>query len=81
MLSHFPSGSFIRINLWNRTRERTERLRVELNELFPDVEIVVASTPVECVIGADCIVTATNSPQPLFSLADLKERVHINGQH
>jgi ornithine cyclodeaminase/alanine dehydrogenase-like protein (mu-crystallin family) len=79
MLNYFPN-IFTRVNLWNRTRERAVRLRDELNESFPEVEIAVAGTSTECVIGADCIVTATNSPLPLFALRDLKERVHINGR-
>lgn len=79
MLNYFPN-IFTRINLWNRTRERAERLRDELNELFPEVEIVVAGTSVECVIDADCVCTATNSHEPLFEIKDLKANVHINGQ-
>ncbi|KAG5679519.1 hypothetical protein PVAND_009082 [Polypedilum vanderplanki] len=77
MLNYFPNA-FTRINLWNRTKARADCLRDELNELFPEVEIVVVDTSVECVIDADCIVTATNSPLPLFELKDLKEDVHIN---
>lgn len=78
MLNYFPDV-FNRIKLWNRTRSRAEQLRCELNELFPEVEIVIAATSVECVIEADCIVTATNASQPLFELKDLKRGAHING--
>lgn len=78
MLNYFPNV-FNRVKLWNRTRSRAEHLRSELNELFPEVEIVVASTSVECVIDADCIVTATNSSQALFELKDVNRNAHING--
>jgi ornithine cyclodeaminase/alanine dehydrogenase-like protein (mu-crystallin family) len=79
MLNYFTV--FSRVMLWNRTRERAERLRDELRELFPEVEIIVASTSVDCVRDADVIVTATNSSEPLFELNDLhKQNVHINGK-
>lgn len=81
MINYFTSKCFSRVKLWNRTRERAERLRDELSELFPDVEIVVASTSVDCVDDADVIVTATNSSEALFELKDLqKQNVHINGE-
>lgn len=80
MLNYFPKNFFNRCKLWNRTRARAERLRLELNELFPEVEIVVVDTSAECVIDGDCIVTATNSSSPLFELKDLKNDVHINGK-
>jgi ornithine cyclodeaminase len=81
MLSYFPNH-FTAVKLWNRTQSRAELLRNELNELYPDnnVDIVVVNTPHECVIGADCIVTATNSSIPLFDVSDLKANVHINGE-
>lgn len=69
------------MKLWNRTRERAERLRDELSELFPEVEFIVASTSVDCVDDADVIVTATYSSEALFELKDLqKQNVHINGE-
>lgn len=81
MLNYFTLKCFSRVKLWNRTRERAERLRDELSELFPDVEIVVASTSVDCVDDADVIVTATYSSEALFELKDLqKQNVHINGE-
>lgn len=78
MLNYFPNY-FTRIKLWNRTRSRAEQLRDELNELFPEIEILITVTSVECVMDADCIVTATNSSHSLFELKDLKENAHING--
>lgn len=69
------------MKLWNRTRERAERLRDELSELFPEVEFIVASTSIDCVDDADVIVTATYSSEALFELKDLqKQNVHINGE-
>lgn len=79
MLAYFPNF-FTRVNLWNRTRSRAEKLRDELNELFPGRAIAVLDNSVNCVNDADVIVTATNASAPLFGLADLrKASVHING--
>lgn len=81
MLNYFTPSFFSKVKLWNRTRERAEQLRNELSELFPDVEIIVTTTPVDCVSDADIIVTATNSSNALFSAQDLqKQNVHINGK-
>lgn len=80
MLNYF-SNFFSKVMLFNRTQRRAEQLRDELRELFPEVEIVVASTSIECVRDADVIVTATNSSEALFALQDLqRQNVHINGE-
>jgi ornithine cyclodeaminase/alanine dehydrogenase-like protein (mu-crystallin family) len=80
MLSYFPN-IFTRVKLWNRTPVRAETLLTELKELFPEIEFMTVKSSVMCVKSADCIVTATNSSQPLFELKDLKENVMINGKY
>lgn len=80
MLTYFPNF-FTKVNLWNRTKSRAVKLRDELNELFPGLEIVVRDNSTDCVNEADVIVTATNSSAPLFGKEDLrKPSVHINGE-
>lgn len=79
MLTYFPNF-FSKVNLWNRTKARAVKLRVELNKLFPGLSIEVLDESTKCVAEADVIVTATNSSAPLFSINDLKKAsVHING--
>lgn len=80
MLRYFPA-LFTKVNLWNRTRSRAEKLRDELNELFPGLSISVQNESTECVRDADVVVTATSSSAPLFAKSDLlKPTVHINGE-
>lgn len=80
MLNYF-TNFFSKVKLYNRTQNRAEHLRDELSELFPEVEIVVAGTSIDCVGDADVIVTATNSSEALFALKDLRrQNVHINGE-
>lgn len=79
MLTYFPKF-FSKVNLWNRTKERAEKLRAELNELFPGLAIDVFDNSANCVSDADVVVTATNASAPLFGKNDLrKSSVHING--
>lgn len=79
MLTYFPNF-FSKVNLWNRTKSRAEKLRHELNELFPGLSIDVFDKSTNAVNDADVIVTATNSSTPLFGINDLrKQSVHING--
>lgn len=78
MLSCFP-GFFTKVNLWNRTKSRAEKLRDELNELFPGVLIEVFDESNVAVNDADVIVAATNSNEALFDKNDLKKHsAHIN---
>ena len=79
MLTYFPNF-FSKVNLWNRTKSRAEKLRDELNELFPGISIDIFDKSTNAVNDADVIVTATNSSTPLFDMSDLrKHSVHING--
>lgn len=79
MLTYFPKF-FSKVNLWNRTKSRAEKLRDELNELFPGLSIDVFDKLTDAVNDANVIVTATNSSTPLFGINDLrKHSVHING--
>ncbi|MCS6860852.1 MAG: hypothetical protein NZT92_11105, partial [Abditibacteriales bacterium] len=66
------------IRLFSRTRSSAEKLRAELVSLYPCLLTSVASSPAEAVRGADVIVTATNSPTPVFDGSDLTPGVHIN---
>lgn len=43
-----------------------------------DLELLPLSSPTEAVVGADIVCCATSSMNPLFPLAALKSRVHIN---
>lgn len=79
MLTYFPNF-FSKVNLWNRTRGRAEKLREELIKLFPGLSIEVIDRANECVNDADVVVTATNSSVALFGTSDLRKPfVHING--
>lgn len=79
MLTYFPNF-FSKVNLWNRSKIRAEKLRDDLNELFPGLVIEIFDESAKAVNDADVIVTATNSSTPLFGINDLKKHsVHING--
>lgn len=80
MLTYFPNF-FNKISLWNRTRSRAEALKVELNQMFPDVSIEVFDKSHHCIGDADIIVTATGTQTPLFCQSDIKKpNVHICGE-
>lgn len=70
--------SIERVIIINRTILNAEKLKAELLQTFPKLKIVVASDP-KIVKEADIVVTATNSPTPLFSGFDLSPGTHING--
>jgi ornithine cyclodeaminase len=59
--------TFERIRVYSPTRVKAESLGVE-----------VADSAEECVRGADIVVTATNSRQPVLRLEWLKEGAHLN---
>ncbi|XP_018421382.1 PREDICTED: ketimine reductase mu-crystallin [Nanorana parkeri] len=65
--------SFKEVKIWSRTREKAEKFAnaVEGN-------ICVCSTPQEAVTGADVIVTATMSTEPLLYGDWVKPGAHIN---
>jgi ornithine cyclodeaminase len=43
-----------------------------------DFELIPVSSPTEAVLGADVVCCATSATAPLFPIAPLKSRVHIN---
>jgi len=43
-----------------------------------EMEVLKASSPTEALAGADIVVTATNSNEPVFDGRDLREGVHLN---
>lgn len=65
--------NFPEVRIWNRTYERAKKLCHELG----DYAIPYADKE-ECIKGADVIVTATYSPEPLVHLEWLKAGAHIN---
>jgi ornithine cyclodeaminase/alanine dehydrogenase-like protein (mu-crystallin family) len=64
-----------------RVHSRSERRRSELAERIAR-ELGLAATPAatvaEAVAGADVIVSATNSPEPVLHAADLESGQHLN---
>lgn len=68
---------FSSVRIWNRTRSKAEEVATELQALGVNVSVVDSVT--ECVEGADVIVTATYTAEPLIRSGMLKKGVHING--
>ena len=67
------------VRIYNRTRERAERLAEWLGQrLGPGIERVVAASPSEAARGAHVICTATASPEPLLAAGDVAPGTHIN---
>ena len=80
MMQTFPLK---KIKLWNRTKNRAEKLAEKLNKIKTEIgkdhlQIEVANTTDECLDMADIVVTATYSKEPLVHLNNLKMDVHIN---
>lgn len=73
-----------RLNLWNRTKVRAEKLKSELENMRskfsnPLLEIVVCDTVADGTLVADVIVTATFTKVPILMFEAVKKNVHING--
>jgi ornithine cyclodeaminase len=70
-----------RIWLMNRTRERAERLAVELRAFGAPIptDVRIAGSPGEALSEADVVCCATGSAAPLFDDGDLRAGAHING--
>lgn len=67
------------IRLYNRSLEKAEAFAAELAEQFgAHVEVFVTASADEAVEGADIIITATNSPTPVFSAERIGAGAHIN---
>ncbi|MGE5701048.1 MAG: ornithine cyclodeaminase family protein [Clostridia bacterium] len=67
------------IRLYNRNAAKAHAFAAELQELSTEaVEIIVAERPDDAVLGADVVVTATNSLTPVFSEGMIGAGVHVN---
>jgi ornithine cyclodeaminase/alanine dehydrogenase-like protein (mu-crystallin family) len=66
---------FSRARLWSRTREHAEQLAHTAGVPFP---VHVADTAEEAVRGADVIVTATASAEPIVARDWIADGAHIN---
>jgi ornithine cyclodeaminase/alanine dehydrogenase-like protein (mu-crystallin family) len=66
---------FERARIWSRTAANAQRLAAEAGVPFP-VEAVESAE--DAVRGADVIVTATSSPEPLVQRGWLGEGAHVN---
>jgi ornithine cyclodeaminase/alanine dehydrogenase-like protein (mu-crystallin family) len=68
------------VRVYSRTRPRAEALAEHLRTIGVPVPpaIQVVDSPAEAVRGADIVVTATTSPVPVFSDADLMPGAHVN---
>jgi ornithine cyclodeaminase len=71
------AGLIERLQLWSRHREHAEALAAiaRANDL---AAVVVAADPASAVQGADVIVTATSTAEPLFEARDLADGAHVN---
>ncbi|XP_044252724.1 ketimine reductase mu-crystallin [Tribolium madens] len=70
--------SFEEIRIWNRNKYKAETLVRALNEFSNTGKFKCYDSNKECVTGADVIVTATFSSEPIVELGWLKPGVHIN---
>jgi len=66
------------IRIVSHTRLSAETFASELAKTYRTLAVKVATSPSEAVKDADIIVTATNSPVPVFDGNDLSSGVHIN---
>jgi ornithine cyclodeaminase/alanine dehydrogenase-like protein (mu-crystallin family) len=68
---------FRSVRVWSRDRERREKFAAECSTAF-GVKIETPETAEQAVRGADVIVTATNSREPVFEAAWIAPGAHIN---
>lgn len=66
------------IRLFNRTFEKARLLANEINEQNRNINVTIFEHANEAVEGADIIVTATNSSEPVFSADAVEAGTHIN---
>lgn len=68
---------FKKINLWNRTLEKSEKLAEELKKEY-NINVEIFSKVEECTRNADVIVTATYASEPIVKYENVKPNVIIN---
>ncbi|MHB8617997.1 MAG: ornithine cyclodeaminase family protein [Chloroflexota bacterium] len=66
------------VNLFSRTRNRTEEVAAVLRRSFPEVRFEVSGSASQATLNADVICCATTATVPLFEIADIRRDVHIN---
>lgn len=68
------------IRIWNRTREKAERLKKTIRETWPNWPgtISVFGRPEDAARGADVILCATRSTEPLFDGGRISPGTHVN---
>lgn len=69
--------SFSEVSIWSRRPENVEQYVNDMAAVFPEVKFYPSPTPEEAVKGADIIVTATPSRQPIVKAEWLKPGVQI----
>nr|CAH7723339.1 unnamed protein product [Callosobruchus chinensis] len=69
---------FQEVRLWNRSKEKAKKLAEELNKNYNTNAFRYCESNETCIRGADVIVTATNSPDPIVQLSWVKPGAHIN---
>ncbi|MGQ9801340.1 MAG: ornithine cyclodeaminase family protein [Candidatus Saccharicenans sp.] len=69
--------SFEEVRVWSRNQENVRKYIVEMEKTFPAVEFKAVFSAEEAVRGADLIITATASRQPVVRAEWLKPGVHI----
>jgi len=66
------------VRIWSRKRERREEFARRCAEKF-NLNIKATETARDCVEGADIVVTATSSKEPVFESSWLAPGTHVNG--
>lgn len=68
------------IRLYNRTQQKAEQLKIELQQSQQGRDLLINVVPEanQAVVGADIVITATNATTPVFSADAISAGVHIN---
>jgi ornithine cyclodeaminase/alanine dehydrogenase-like protein (mu-crystallin family) len=74
---------FCEVRIAGRGLGRAEAFVADGRAAYPEVRFSVASSAAQAVAGADVVVTATTSPEPILRWSDLDPGTHINaiGSH
>lgn len=66
-----------KVYLYNRTKEKANNLKVELEKELKDVEIIIVENTSELVENSEVIITATTSYQPVIN----SDKESLKGKH